>query len=61
MRILKESICWTDWVQCFDEWTLIYIILLNIMCLCLMFIVITLINQIKNINQKAKGDTNGNK
>jgi hypothetical protein len=30
MRILNETICWTEWYQCFNEWTLIYIIILNI-------------------------------
>jgi len=42
MRVLNESICWTNWVDCFNEWTLIYIIILNIALLALVWITIIL-------------------
>lgn len=46
MRIFNESICWTDWIQCFDEWTLIYLITLSITSITLTIIILLLIKKI---------------
>ena len=61
MRIFSETICWTNWVQCFDEWTLIYILTLSFISIVLIIILLIVCNILNKVLKRFKQEIPKNK